>query len=97
MTGQTDCRSFYLCAYENLGYRLMKRDGVSRRAIEAAEKRLGVAAPNSLTDYYAVAGRERRFNCCFNRLLPPDEWFVDGNRLVFMEKASQHRASACAI
>jgi hypothetical protein len=82
----TDSESLYRRAYENLGHRLTKRDGVSRRDIEAAEKRLGIAVPHSLLDYFAVAGFEKRFNCCFNRLLPPDEWFVDANRLVFMEE-----------
>ncbi|MGO9114246.1 MAG: hypothetical protein ACLP9L_33950 [Thermoguttaceae bacterium] len=40
----------------------------------------------ALRDYYLVAGRERRFNCCLNRLLPPQEWLVDKHRLIFMEE-----------
>jgi hypothetical protein len=33
-----------------------------------------------------VAGRERRFNTCHNRLLPPSEWTIDKKRLIFMEE-----------
>jgi hypothetical protein len=54
--------------------------------IKAAEKRLGIRLPQALHDYYQVAGRERRFNRIFNRLLAPNEWFVDADKLVFMEE-----------
>ncbi len=39
----------------------------------------------ALRDDYLCAGRERRFNHVFNRLLPPQEWFIDQGQLVFME------------
>jgi hypothetical protein len=51
-----------------------------------AETRLGVRVPAALRDYYLVAGRERRFNTCCHRLLPPSEWAVEKQRLVFMEE-----------
>jgi hypothetical protein len=54
--------------------------------IAAAEKRLGVRVPRALRDYYLVAGRERRFNICLNRLLSPLEWSIDKHRLIFMEE-----------
>lgn len=85
-TRPVDWRLLYRRAFENLGHRLTNREGVSDRAIKSAENRLGVAVPRSLADYFALAGRETRFNCCFNRLLPTEEWFVAGHRLVFMEE-----------
>lgn len=86
MSRRTDYKSTYVRAYENLGYRLTSRNGASRRAIEAAERRLGFSAPHALAEYFSVAGRETRFNGCYNRLLSPEDWFVDANRLVFMEE-----------
>ena len=86
MAKSTHRRSLFREAYANFGRPLTARDGASRRSIEAAEKRLGVAAPNCLMDYFETAGRETRFNACYNRLLPCSEWFVDGKRLVFMEE-----------
>ena len=34
----------------------------------------------------SVAGRERRFNRCHNRLLDPEAWSLNKQRLVFMEE-----------
>jgi hypothetical protein len=76
----------YADLFAELGSPLASRDGCADSRIAAAEKRLGIRAPRSLRDYYLVAGRERRFNQIHNRLLPPDEWFVDQGRLVFMEE-----------
>ena len=42
--------------------------------------------PAATQDYYLVAGQERRFNGCHNRLLSPQEWSVDKQYLLFMEE-----------
>src|SRR5262249_10294048 len=39
-----------------------------------------------LEEYYLLAGREKRINQFHNRLLPPEKWFLDSDRLVFMEE-----------
>lgn len=87
--GESSMASFcdqYRHAFSNLGSPLKPRDGISHSALRAAEKRLGESLPKALADYYLVAGREQRFNCVYERLLPPEEWFVDGYHLVFMEE-----------
>jgi hypothetical protein len=72
--------------YASLGRRLTSRDAMPLSRIRAAEKRLGCLVPKALRDYCSVAGNETDFNTIFNRLLPPDEWFIDHQRLVFMEE-----------
>lgn len=81
-----DFQEFYRSTYATLGVRLSKKDRMGLSRLRAAEKRLGVVLPQALKDYYLVAGRETRFNCAFERLLPPDEWFIDDGKLVFMEE-----------
>lgn len=82
----TRYRKEYGRTYANLGRPLTARDGCAESRIAAAERRLGVRVPTALRDYFLVAGRERRFNCVFDRLLRPEDWFVDAERLVFMEE-----------
>jgi hypothetical protein len=62
------------------------RHACGERAITAAERRLGVAVPEVLRGFYRVAGRHDAINRAHNRLLPLDEWAVDGGRLLFMEE-----------
>ena len=79
-------KKYYISIYHKFGYPLGGRSGVSPAVLAAAEKRLGVKAPAALRDYYLVAGNERRFNTCLNRLLAPGDWGVDKRRLIFMEE-----------
>lgn len=72
--------------YQTFGYPLTVRSSLSSEVLAAAEKRLSVRVPAALRDYYLVAGRERRFNACLHRLLPPTKWFLDKQRLIFMEE-----------
>jgi len=76
----------YRGIFKNFGYPLTTRSGVAPPVLDAAEKRLGVRLPTALREYYLVAGAERRFNTCFQRLLPPSKLWIDGRRLVFMEE-----------
>lgn len=79
-------RDQYRHAFSNLGAPLKPTDGISESTLRAAEKRFGIRIPKALADYYLVAGREQRLNCVYNRLLPPGEWFIDADHLVFMEE-----------
>lgn len=79
-------RSLYEEIFATFGYPLTAGKGVPTAVLEAAERRLGVRVPAALRDYYAVAGRERRFNTSLNRLLPPSRWEVDRKRLIFMDE-----------
>jgi hypothetical protein len=84
-----DFADLFRTTYSALGRPLTRRDAMPLSRIRAAERRLGVVVPKVLRDYYRVAGKETQFNAAFNRLLPPEEWFVDRKRLVFFEENQQ--------
>jgi hypothetical protein len=77
---------FYRRIFDSFGYPLTRRAAMAGPSLRASEKSLGIAAPPALRDFYAVAGRERRFSHSHNRVLSPRDWFVDKGRLVFMEE-----------
>jgi hypothetical protein len=79
-------KDFYREVFQTFGYPLTERTALSSEVLAEAEVRLGLRVPAALREYYLVAGRERRFNSCCDRLLPPSEWTVDKQRLVFMEE-----------
>jgi hypothetical protein len=79
-------KNYYRTLYQTFGYALTERSALPSMVLSGAEKRLGIRVPIALRDYYLVAGRERRFSTCHNRLLPPFKWAVDKNRLIFMEE-----------
>lgn len=79
-------QKYYQKLFDVLGYPLSKKTAIDSKSIAQAEKRLEIKVPPALRDYYLVAGKERQFNCCLNRLLPPKEWSVDKGRLLFMEE-----------
>jgi hypothetical protein len=79
-------KQYYRTLHRTFGYPLTGRTALSPKVLTAAERRLGVRIPAALRDYYLVAGRERRFGACHNRLLPPHEWRIDKHRLLFMEE-----------
>jgi hypothetical protein len=79
-------KKYYQGIYSTFGYPLTERDGVSANVMSAAERRLGVRVPAALRDYYAVAGRARRFNTSLNRLLRPSHWCIERQRLIFLEE-----------
>ena len=72
--------------FARFGYPLGKSHAVARSTLKRAEERLDVSIPNSLRDYYLVAGNERRFNRSLQTFLAPSKWFVDGKRLAFMRE-----------
>jgi hypothetical protein len=51
---------------------LRPEDGVSESTIVAGEKRLGLALPPILREFYLLAGRLKRINRAQELLLPPD-------------------------
>jgi hypothetical protein len=79
-------KQHYQKLFDTLGQSLTKAQGVPATNIMAAEKRIGVKIPAALREYYLVAGREKRLNHCLNRLLPPQDWRIDKQRLIFMEE-----------
>ncbi len=76
----------YKSIFASAGVRLFEEHRSSSAEIDEAEKRLQLIVPQSLRDFYLVAGRETRINQFYNRLIPPDKWTVDAGRLVFLEE-----------
>jgi len=68
-----------------LGRPLTARDGVREPRLVRAEKRLGLALPSALRDYYLLAGAAAE-NREHNRLFAPEELVVEEDRLLFMEE-----------
>ena len=63
-----------------------KSDGFSETAISQAEQRLGLTLPRLLREFYLLVGRREGINSAYNRLLDPEDLFVDNNTLVFYEE-----------
>ena len=77
--------SRYRQAFADLGFPLGEREALDPQALETMPLG-GLRLPGALRDYYLVAGRERRLNSSFNRLLAPADVFVEAGRVVFMEE-----------
>ena len=72
--------------FATLARPLTPGDGEPETNIAGAEDRLGLKLPSVLRAYYRLAGRFDQFNRAHNRLLRPEEWSVDGGKLVFLEE-----------
>ncbi|MHC5538950.1 SMI1/KNR4 family protein, partial [Singulisphaera rosea] len=72
--------------FATLARPLTPGDGEPEANIAGAEDRLGLKLPPALRAYYRLAGRFDQFNRAHNRLLRPEEWTVDGGKLVFLEE-----------
>ena len=68
-----------------IGRPLITRDGVAEQRLKQAEKRLGIALPAAMRDYYVVAGAAIE-NREHNQLYTPEELVVEEGRLLFMEE-----------
>jgi hypothetical protein len=68
-----------------IGIEPSARDACSAQQIQKAERRLGVALPKALREYYALCGKHK-INRTHNRLLGLEDLFVAQGRLVFMEE-----------
>ena len=82
----TSFKKHYCDLFETLGYPLTARSGLPASTLAAAERRIGKRIPAALGDYHLVAGGERRFNTCHNRLIPPAKLSLVAGRLVFMDE-----------
>ena len=76
----------YRQAIETLAGPVAFEDGVPNGEILASERRLNIELPRALREYYLMAGRLERLNHAHNRLYSPHDWFVDADKLVFMEE-----------
>jgi hypothetical protein len=75
----------YRAAFESLGLPLRPKHALKPDSLEHF-KLEGLVLPNALRDYYLVAGNEETLNHSFNRLLAPEDVFVESGRIVFMEE-----------
>jgi hypothetical protein len=79
-------RQLYRRTFATLGRRLSPDDAVSDNELLAAERRLGIRIPQSVADFYRLAGRARDYTSVFNRIIPPAELRVEAGKLVFLEE-----------
>ena len=79
-------QKLYRKTYAELGFELKKSDGISKAAINKAEKNIGLTIPRALRDYYLVAGKEKKLNTAFQRLIPPEDWEIHQGKVLFMEE-----------
>ena len=63
-----------------------RADGVPRSALTQCERRLGVQLPESIRDYYLLAGRLNQLNKAHNVLFEPEELHIKDGYLWFMEE-----------
>ena len=63
-----------------------KSDGFSEAAISEAEQRLGLKLPRLLHEFYLLTGTREDINGTYNRLLDPEDLFIDSDTLVFYEE-----------
>jgi hypothetical protein len=73
----------YREAVVDLVGRVPAKAGFDDRTLTRAEKAVGVTLPPALRDFYLAVGRVPLARA-HDELLSPDDWFIDGGRLVFM-------------
>lgn len=79
-------RDQYESAVADLLGELPPGSGMTDEVLAAAERQHAVRLPPALRDYYRAMGYLHTLNKAHNRLLSPDDWFVDAGRLVFLEE-----------
>ncbi len=77
---------FYRQLFASVGKNLNHEDGIPDSEIDNQAVRLGVHVPASVRAFYRVAGRETQFNQEHDRLLLPNQWYLDHGRLIFYEE-----------
>jgi hypothetical protein len=75
----------YRAAFESLGLPLRPKDALKSESLENMNLE-GLHLPFALREYFLVAGNEAVLNQSFNRLLAPENVFVESGRIVFMEE-----------
>ena len=75
----------YRAAFASLGITLQPKHGLNAQALTSI-KLEGLRLPLALEEYLLVAGCEPTLNHSFNRLLAPEDIFVEAGRIVFMEE-----------
>jgi hypothetical protein len=79
-------RQLYRRTFATLGRRLTPDDAATDQELLAAERRLKTRIPQSLADFYRLAGRARDYTSVFNRMMPPAELTLEAGKLVFLEE-----------
>ena len=75
----------YRAAFESLGLPLRPKDGLKPESLEHI-KLEGLHLPLALREFFLVAGNEAVLNQSFNRLIAPQDVFVEAGRIIFMEE-----------
>ena len=70
-------------AKKYLGRVLETGDGINETHVHDAEKNIGLRLPESLCDYYRVAGAVEELNRIHNHLRDIDEIEIEGDYVIF--------------
>ncbi|MEW6735974.1 MAG: hypothetical protein AB1489_32065 [Acidobacteriota bacterium] len=76
----------YIKVINSLTRQMVMYSGTPFEIILKEEQRLEVKLPDALREFYVIAGQLDKFNKAHNTLYDPSEWFIDDNKLVFMEE-----------
>ena len=74
----------YAATFARLGRALRSTDAVPESELARAERRLGRKVPGPVRTFYRVAGRARDFIDHYDHFLRPEEWSLDGTKLIFV-------------
>lgn len=69
-----------------LGRALLNTDGYDLNDIEQVEHTPGVRIPETLKSFWQLVGRLKMFTSSFELFLPPNEIFLEGDYLVFLQE-----------
>lgn len=82
VTSGDSYRELFSC----LGIQLRQEDGCSVEEISRVEEKMEIKIPESLRNFFLIAGRENRVNQFHNRILFPEKWELDSGYLIFLEE-----------
>ena len=83
---KTEFWTSYHLLVKRLLHPIRKSDGFSETEIVEAEQRLGLTLPRLLREFYLLTGAREDINGSYNRLLDPEDLFIDNDTLVFYEE-----------
>jgi hypothetical protein len=76
--------ALYREAFAVVGYQVTAADALPDEVIAGAERSLGCRAPDALRNFYRLAGGARSILDHYDHFLLPEDWSLEGGKLVFL-------------
>ena len=76
--------ALYREAFAVVAHELTAADRLPEEAIASAQRRLGCRPPEALREFYRLAGNARRMIDHYDHFLLPEDWSLEGGKLVFL-------------